>query len=381
MQYRNFGKNIEAGAIQQMENAISLPISVHGALMPDAHQGYGLPVGGVLATRNAVIPYAVGVDIACRMKITVFDLDKDLLDTERQHFKSCLARNTKFGVGQEWEEKDRISHPVMEMDWHFHEVVSAQKRKASGQLGTSGSGNHFVEFGTVGDKIAVMSHSGSRGPGATIANHFSKLAKTLHPELPKELQELAWLDLDTQDGQDYWAAMTLMGHFASANHEQVHLRISNDLKRKFNASISLEIENHHNFAWKETYNGEELIVHRKGATPAHEGVRGIIPGSMADPGFLVVGKGFGIESLNSASHGAGRQMSRTKAKQAFTWEHLNSLLKERGVELLSAGRDESPGAYKNIHEVMAQQTELVEVIGVFNPKIVKMAEANERPED
>jgi tRNA-splicing ligase RtcB len=349
--------------------------------MPDAHQGYGLPVGGVLATRGAVIPYAVGVDIACRMKLTIFDLPSSLLDTDRQTFKSSLSRCTRFGVGQEWSESERMEHPVMDMDWHFHPVVSSQKRKAAGQLGTSGSGNHFAEFGDVGGKIALMTHSGSRGPGAAIANHFSKLAKELHPELPKELENLAWLDMNTQEGQDYWKAMQLMGEFASANHLQIHQRITNDLTHFFGQVASETIENHHNFAWEEEYNGETLIVHRKGATPAQEGVMGIIPGSMATPGFIVRGKGNGIESLNSASHGAGRRLSRTKAKKAGTWDDLNAILKTSEVELLSAGLDESPWAYKDIHQVMEQQTSLVDVLGMFTPRIVKMATAKERPED
>jgi tRNA-splicing ligase RtcB len=148
--------------------------------------------------------------------------------------------------------------------------------------------------------------------------------------------------------------------------------------------VILDIENHHNFAWKESHvvNGEarEVIVHRKGATPAGAGVLGIIPGSMASPGYVVRGKG-SPESLNSASHGAGRVMSRTKAMQSFTWSATKKLLAERGVELLSAGLDEVPGVYKDIHAVMAAQTDLVEVLGQFDQKLVKMCPAGDRAED
>jgi tRNA-splicing ligase RtcB len=201
-----------------------------------------------------------------------------------------------------------------------------------------------------------------------------------HDSLPKALTHLAWLSLDEADGQEYWAAMNLMGRYAAANHELIHRHIA----RKLGAHVILDIENHHNFAWKERHviNGEEreLIVHRKGATPAGPGVMGIIPGSMASPGFLVRGKGQ-PDSLHSASHGAGRVMSRSKALQSFTWSSVRKQLASAGVELLSAGLDEVPGVYKDIRTVMAAQTDLVEVLGQFQPKLVKMCPAGERAED
>jgi tRNA-splicing ligase RtcB len=176
--------------------------------------------------------------------------------------------------------------------------------------------------------------------------------------------------------------MNLMGKYAAANHDMIHKSIARHLK----ADVIADVENHHNFAWKETHidpatgQQREMIVHRKGATPAGQGVLGIIPGSMATPGFVVRGKG-SAASLNSASHGAGRVMSRTKAKESFTWSAVNKLLAERDVHVISAGIDEVPGVYKNIHAVMAQQQDLVEVIARFDPKIVKMAPAGERAED
>jgi tRNA-splicing ligase RtcB len=201
-----------------------------------------------------------------------------------------------------------------------------------------------------------------------------------HSELPKELKHLAWLSLDEEDGNEYWNAMNLMGAYASANHELIHKHIS----KKVGARPILEIENHHNFAWKERHviegKSREVIVHRKGATPAGQGVLGIIPGSMASPGFVVRGKGQ-PDSLNSASHGAGRVMSRTKALQSFTWSGTKKLLAERGVDLMSAGLDEVPGVYKDIHTVMASQSDLVEVLGRFDPKLVKMCPPGERAED
>jgi tRNA-splicing ligase RtcB len=201
-----------------------------------------------------------------------------------------------------------------------------------------------------------------------------------HEHLPKELKHLAWLSLDDADGQEYWAAMNLMGRYAAANHACIHKYIA----KKLGAHVILDIENHHNFAWKETHkvNGEtrEVIVHRKGATPAGAGVLGIIPGSMASPGYVVRGKG-SSESLHSASHGAGRVMSRTKALQSFTWSAVKKQLAAAGVELLSAGLDEVPGVYKDIAQVMAAQTDLVDVLGRFDPKLVKMCPAGERAED
>jgi tRNA-splicing ligase RtcB (3'-phosphate/5'-hydroxy nucleic acid ligase) len=182
------------------------------------------------------------------------------------------------------------------------------------------------------------------------------------------------------EGQEYWAAMELMGCYAAANHSLIHQHIAEHL----GLEVLLDVENHHNFAWKERHVIEgverEVIVHRKGATPAGEGVLGIIPGSMATPGFLVRGKG-NAASLQSASHGAGRVMSRKKATESFEWSKVNRLLKERGVHLISAGIDEVPGVYKDIHQVMEAQKDLVEVLGQFDPKLVKMAQAGERAED
>ena len=234
----------------------------------------------------------------------------------------------------------------------------------------------LLRLGVPVGEAVLLSHSGSRGTGAKVCDLYSKRAMARHEELPKELKHLSWLSLDDEDGQEYWAAMNLMGHYAAANHALIHRAIG----RKLGVDLILDIENHHNFAWKETHGGRETVVHRKGATPAGAGVLGIIPGSMASPGYLVRGKGQ-PDSLNSASHGAGRVMSRTKALQSFTWSATKKLLAERGVELLSAGLDEVPGVYKDIDTVMAAQTDLVDVLGRFNPRIVKMCPAGERAED
>ena len=393
--YKQWGDNIEDGAIQQMKNACQLPISVSGALMPDGHQGYGLPIGGVLATDNAIIPYAVGVDIACRMKLTALNMPVSALwGDEGDRLAEVLEKETRFGAGANFE-KHR-EHEVMD-DGRWKEVKAPGHGKgrstllkdlASQQLGTSGGGNHFVEFGIFeireevdqvfkendlgeGMCVALLSHSGSRGPGKRTADYYSQLAMDLHPELPEELKHLAWLDLDTEAGQEYWEAMQLMGKFAAANHDCIHRHIVEAL----GAKISFQAENHHNFAWKEQHGGKEVIVHRKGATPAGRGVIGIIPGTMADDAYVVSGLG-SKESLESASHGAGRAMSRKAAREKFSWHDVNSLLSERGVRLLSSGLDECPMAYKKIKQVMKDQVDLIKPIAKFSPKIVKMAPDN-----
>lgn len=385
--WKQWGEDLDENAIEQMRHACELPVAVRGALMPDAHLGYGLPIGGVLATKNAVIPYAVGVDIACRMKLTVLDLAPKKLEKSNgiERLTRALETETRFGVGANF--KKQRAHAVLDADWSVTALTRSLKDKAWAQLGTSGSGNHFVEFGLLtveddrlglapGEYLALLSHSGSRGTGADVAAHYSKLARQAHPELPKELIHLAWLDLDTAEGQEYWAAMHLMGDYAAANHACIHAAIHEHL----GTECLLDIENHHNFAWKELHDGEEVVVHRKGATPAGEGVLGIIPGSMASPAFVVRGLG-SAASLESASHGAGRLMSRTAANKKFNWKDVKLHLQQRHVTLLSAGLGEVPMVYKDIHNVMAAQRDLVEPLGRFDPRIVKMAPAGERPED
>jgi tRNA-splicing ligase RtcB len=384
--YRIFGsEGIEEGARNQMEVAMKLPVTVAGALMPDAHQGYGLPIGGVLATENAVIPYGVGVDIGCRMCLTAYPIDERNFERHRSNLKQILMQETCFGNESFRRPKD---HEVLERK-AFNEIAVLRnlQKRAAVQIGSSGSGNHFVEFGMLevesenewglqaGKYLAVLSHSGSRGLGAEIARHYTRLARELC-RLPGEAANLAWLDLNTEAGQEYWIAMNLAGDYASANHHQIHERIGAALgERKL-----LLVENHHNFAWKETFGGKEVIVHRKGATPAGPGVLGIIPGSMTAQGYVVKGKGV-TESLSSASHGAGRLMSRTAAKNTITKKMVKQELQKHQVELIGGGLDEAPMAYKDINKVMYHQRELVDIIGAFTPKIVRMCGDDSPAED
>jgi tRNA-splicing ligase RtcB len=379
IQFNVFGQeNIEEGAMHQMYQAAKLPISVAGALMPDAHSGYGLPIGGVLATENAVIPYGVGVDIGCRMCLSVFDIDPDELDSRQNYFAREINENTLFGAGKEF--KKKAEHEVLERK-EFYEIglLTGLQSKAALQLGSSGSGNHFVEFGLVeiteydevmqlpaGKYVGLLSHSGSRALGANIANHFTKLAKQKRL-LPKEASNLSWLTLTEEEGIQYWKAMNLAGDYASACHHVIHEKIAGQLGRQ---PLKM-VENHHNFAWKEIVDGKEVIVHRKGATPAGKNVLGIIPGSMTAPGFIVKGKGE-VASLSSASHGAGRKMSRTAAMKSITQNTLKDELEKHNVKLMGGGLDEAPQAYKDIEVVMQSQKQLVDVVGKFYPRIVKM---------
>jgi tRNA-splicing ligase RtcB len=387
IRYETWGDQIDTAAHVQMRQACHVPCAAAAALMPDAHVGYGLPIGGVLACDNAVIPYAVGVDIACRMKLSVLDLPSASLQEQPNRFREALLAGTRFGVGIE--HQPRQDHAVMDADWHVTRITREKKDTAWKQLGTSGSGNHFVEFGTLtldepaldlglaaGQYVALLSHSGSRGAGAAVCSTFSQIAQRQLPRRFHDLGRLAWLSLDSEAGQEYWAAMNLMGEYAAANHAVIHRLVTKHL----GAHIIGGVENHHNFAWLERHHGRDLVVHRKGATPAGAGVLGVIPGSMADPAYVVRGRGNPL-SLNSASHGAGRRMSRRQAYDTYRFQEIQKELQKRGIEVLSAGADEVPGVYKNIDDVMAAQRDLVDVAARFDPKIVRNCGDGSRAED
>lgn len=387
-----WGQNlIDPASLQQMQWAARLPIAKAAAVMADAHVGYGLPIGGVLATENAVIPYGVGVDIACRMRLSICSISPYHLDQKRRKFEQALMEQTRFGMGAAWDRAARPEHEVMDDPaWSTDRLLRNLKDKAWAQLGTSGSGNHFVEWGALelaqdepalklkaGNYLALLSHSGSRGLGSRIAQHFTEVARERHPSLERNVQNLAWLDLDSEDGQAYWLAMELAGRYAAANHAVIHERV---LKAAGLAPVA-SVENHHNFAWRETLaDGTPVIVHRKGATPAGPGVLGIIPGSMGDPGYLVRGKGQPA-SLNSASHGAGRRMGRNEAIRRLDPQQWQQYLRERGIKLLGGSLDEAPQAYKPIDEVMAAQSDLVEIVARFTPRLVRMADGGGPSED
>jgi tRNA-splicing ligase RtcB len=341
--------------------------------MPDGHQGYFLPIGGVLATDNAVIPYAVGVDIGCRMKMTILDIPGSQIQGMKDVLVKTLIENTVFGKGQE--NSIKIDHAILE-DEAF-DIKRLKKvglrEKAYKSLGSSGSGNHFCEFGIVEmgegmeSKIAILSHSGSRGVGYEVANIYTKIAKELR-NLPGIVSEGAWLSLDQEEGQEYWKAMEMCGGYAKACHDIIHER----LRKALGAKKVTDFENHHNFAWKEKLNGRDVIVHRKGATPAGAGQFGIIPGSMTTPTYIVMGLG-NEKAINSSSHGAGRAMTRTAANKNYTMKDLSDDLELKGVTLIGGSVDECSMAYKSIDDVMNAQKDLVRICNKFTPVVVRMA--------
>ena len=356
-----------------------LPVAEKGALMPDAHQGYGLPIGGVLATRNAVVPYGVGMDIGCRMALSILDLPGSYVEHHAYKLKKALQNETHFGNEGGLETKqhhDIIDHP----DFKHTDLLKKLHSKAIRQLGSSGSGNHFVEFGVItleennklqlpkGSYAAILSHSGSRSLGANIAQHYTNIAMN-KCKLPREAKHLAWLDLDNEEGNEYWISMNLAGEYAKACHDRIHQNLCHALS----LSVLSRVENHHNFAWKEKLPDEnEYVIHPKGATPAGEGVLGIIPGSMTAPGYVVSGLG-NLSSLNSAAHGAGRKMSRQQAKNSITMSSLKKVVQSEKVTLIGGSPEEAPSVYKDIDLIMKSQTTMVNVEGKFYPRIVRMA--------
>jgi len=382
--YGEIGRDIEQEAYDQLEKACELPVSVSGVLLPDAHVGYALPVGGVAALDNAVSPAFVGFDIACRMKMSVLDIQPEEFENARESFAKILDGVTSFGLGADFSDGKRY-HEMLE-DPRWNEIPKARelKDKAAKQIGSSGSGNHFADIMVgevikekdwlplkIGEKfVALLTHSGSRGTGYQIASHYKDIAEKKTQQEHKGISKnYAWLSLDEPEGQEYWNAMQLMGDYASANHELIHKHFA----KEAGLEVIGDYENHHNFAWeKEDEEGRRIIIHRKGATPAEKGVIGIIPGSMGTPSYLVEGLG-SEESLWSSSHGAGRTMSRTQAKKVHDEAAYRQFLKEKDILTIGVARDETYQCYKDIGRVMElQEGELVESVAVMHPRVVIM---------
>ncbi len=377
--YGDIGNDIDQEAYDQLEEACRLPVAVKGVLLPDAHVGYALPVGGVAALENAVSPAFVGFDIACRMKVSFLDLPGGEFESSKEHFADILDGVTSFGLGADFADGKR-DHEVMEDErWGEIETAKKLKDKASRQLGSSGSGNHFADIMTgevvqqknwlplkKGEKfVALLTHSGSRGTGHKLATHYKNLAEQETQRISKGISKnYAWLSLDHDSGREYWQVMQLMGEYASANHELIHKHFAKEAGLK----ILAEFENHHNFAWKK----DSWIIHRKGATPAEKGVVGIIPGSMGTPSYLVEGLG-SEESLWSSSHGAGRISSRRQAKKNHDEGAYRKFLQEKQIVTRGVSRDETYQCYKDIGRVMElQEGELVETVATMDPRVVIM---------
>lgn len=373
------GADIEQAAVAQLELALRLPIAVRGALMPDAHPGYALPIGGVFAAHNAVAPAMVGVDIGCRMHLTIFAEPAAEILARRAELFAELQSVTVFGApGTRAKPAD---HAVLDdARWKLTAQTRDLRAKAVQQLGTSGSGNHFAEL-VVGETLGVTSsvelpgrfcglltHSGSRGVGYAIANHYMRLAQAETERQARVPRMYEWLDLEGEAGQEYWQAMELAGDFARANHEVIH----DIFTRRAKLSALAVVQNHHNFAWRQ----DDLVIHRKGATPAGEGEIGIIPGSMATPSYVVVGRG-NEQALWSASHGAGRLDSRTQARSRSTLAEARRTMAQADILVEGLSVDEAPHAYKDIERVIQLQVEANQItpLAKMRPIAVIMAGA------
>lgn len=386
----DLGTDIEYSALDQMQAVMRIPPAVKGSLMPDAHQGYAMPIGGVVALENAVSPSFVGYDIACRMTLSILDTTPTAFMTNRQRLAEDMRAVTLFGIGQgKFPDGNKREHPVMEDDrWEYLEVAKGLKAKAQAQLGSSGGGNHFFDaligrvirpaswlpVGSDGEFVAIMTHSGSRGTGHNLATHYQRLAKDYTCSVANGVPNgYEWLAMDTDQGREYWAAMSLMGEYARANHHLIH----NHFLQRTGISQLTRYENHHNFAWLE----DGGVVHRKGATPAQKNQVGIIPGSAGTPSYLVEGLGH-VESLLSSSHGAGRTMSRTKAKERHNQAEFENYMNQIGVLHFGIGGDETPNSYKDIRRIIQLQDGLlVRVIAELIPAVVLMAGSGKRADD
>ncbi len=359
--------DIEEGALEQAKNMANLPFSIHHiAIMPDSHQGYGMPIGGVLATKGVIVPNAVGVDIGCGMCA----LKTSLHETDTKILKKIMGKIRKLVPVGFNHHKERQDENLMPSNENIVEggIVERQYTAALKQIGTLGGGNHFIEIQKGSDgNIWIMIHSGSRNIGLKVAEHYNRVAKKLnerwYSEVPSSWQ-LAFLPIETQEAKDYMTEMQYCVDFAFANRklmmENIKLAFINELKDKFSELEFVNIA--HNYARWENHFNNNVIVHRKGATSAQEGETGIIPGSQGTKSYIVKGKG-NSESFNSCSHGAGRALSRKKAQNTLSLEEEIARLDEQNIIHAIRNKkdlDEAPGAYKDIDIVMEDQKDLID---------------------
>lgn len=369
--------DLEEGALQQAKNLANLPFAFHHvALMPDCHQGFGMPIGGVLALDNVIIPNAVGVDIGCGMCAVKTTLEH-ISHPQLKYLMSDIRQVIPLGFKHHKSPQDEKYMPAG-TDVDKMEVVSREYENARFQVGTLGGGNHFIEIQKGSDgKIWIMIHSGSRNIGKQVADHYNRLAIKLNEQWKSPVArsvQLAYLPLDTPESQAYMHEMQYCVDFAFANRKLMMDRItdifSDHFASDFNAFPIINIA--HNYAAKESHFGKEVIVHRKGATLSEKGTTGIIPGSQGTKSYIVKGKG-NPESFNSCSHGAGRVMGRKQAQRSLNLKEEIRKLNEKGIiHALRSARDldEAASAYKDINLVMKNQQDLVEVLVELTPLAV-----------
>lgn len=364
--------DIEEGAFDQAKNLANLPFAFkHIAIMPNSHQGYGMPIGGVLATENAIIPNAVGVDIGCGM--CSLKTDRHEMDREKLKKIMSIIRNT-VPVGFNHHNQKQDEQWMPELNGKLA-IVEQEYESALSQVGTLGGGNHFIEIQKgSGGYIWIMIHSGSRNIGYTVAKHYNQKAKKLNEKWKSNVpKDLAFFPADTEEFPDYINEMNYCIEFALNNRKLMMERVKGAFREVLGqVNFSDFINKPHNFAARENHFGKNVIVHRKGATRARKDEWGMIPGSQGTNSYIIKGKG-NKESFESCSHGAGRVMSRNQAKRTLSVEEQSKPLEERGI--LHAIRhksdlDEAPGSYKDIKKVMDLQQDLVDIVIELEPLAV-----------
>lgn len=354
---------MEPEALQQAKNLANLPFAFrHIAIMPDSHVGYGMPIGGVLASEDVIVPNAVGVDIGCGMcslKTSLREIDHDSL----KNIMKIIRQTVPTGFNHHKEARDLSWLPELKGSLP---VVESQIEKAAYQVGTLGGGNHFIEIQRGSDgHIWIMIHSGSRNVGFTVAGHYHELAKKISPKIAPEVpSDLSFFRTDVPEFQLYKNEMDYCIAFALSNRKLMMEQVKEAVTEvQPDVEFSDFINKPHNFASVEEHFGTKLIVHRKGATRAKKGELGMIPGSQGTSSYIVEGKGNEL-SFESCSHGAGRVMSRTKAKKQLSVKSEAGKMNKLGIihDVRSkSDLDEAPGAYKNIDEVMRNQQDLIEI--------------------
>jgi len=369
--------DIEPGALAQARNLANLPfIFKHVALMPDAHEGYGMPIGGVLATNGVVIPNAVGVDIGCGMCALKTNLPDITTETIKQ-IMSGIRELVPLGFDHHESRQDETLMPSKE-NIIENGVVERQFLAALKQIGTLGGGNHFIEIQKGSDgHVWIMIHSGSRNIGLKVAEHYNKVAKRLNEMWFSSVdasKDLAYLPIETYEAKNYMKEMQYCVDFAFANRKLMMDNILSVFAKILGSDFAaLDLINiAHNYARWENHYGKNVLVHRKGATSAREGETGIIPGSQGTKSYIVKGLG-NQESFTSCSHGAGRKMGRKQAMRELDLEAEIARLDEQGiVHAIRTVRDldEAPGAYKSIDVVMENQKDLVEILVELTPLAV-----------
>ena len=366
--------DMEPGALAQAKNLANLPFAFrHIPIMPDSHQGYGMPIGSILATKGVVVPNAVGVDIGCGM--CAIQTDIEFISQENLKKILGLIRKT-IPVGFNWHEEAQDASLLPE----GHEellIVGRQYVKALKQLGTLGGGNHFIEIQKGDDGfIWIMIHSGSRNLGYNVAKHYNNVANTLNERYFSSVTkniELAFLPIETPEAKDYLKEMNYCVEFALANRTLMLERVLNGISEVIGDFSHGEMINEsHNFVAWEHHFGHNVLVHRKGATRAYEGELGMIPGSQGTHSYIVRGLG-NQESFKSCSHGAGRKLGRKQAQRELNLkEEIDSLDKKGIVHSIrnTSDLDEAPSAYKDINIVMENQKDLVDIIVELSPLAV-----------